>query len=70
MTSRGLTAATALLGTLALTACSGDGGTASTATPASGITSAATSAATESATPRGDAFPTAPTDRPTQAQDG
>ena len=70
MRSRHLTAATALLGTLALAACSGDGETASTATPASGITSAATSAATESATPSDDAFPTAPTDLPTRAKDG
>ena len=70
MTSRRLTAATALLGTLALAACSGDGGSASTATPASGITSAATSAATESATPSDEAFPDAPTDLPTRAEDG
>ena len=70
MRSRHLTAATALLGTLALAACSGDGETASTATPANGITSAATSAATESATPSDDAFPTTPTDLPTRAEDG
>ena len=73
MTSRRLTArlsvGTVLLGTLALAACSGDGGAATTATPASGITSAATSAATESAAPS-DLFPTAPADLPTRAADG
>jgi CubicO group peptidase (beta-lactamase class C family) len=69
MTSRRLTAATALLGTLTLAACSGDVGTATTATPASGITSAATSAATEAPAPT-DAFPTAPVDLPTRAKDG
>ena len=69
MTSRRLTAATALLGTLVLASCSDDGGSATTATPASGITSAASSAATESAAPS-DAFPTTPTDLPTRAKDG
>ena len=64
-----LTAGAALLGTLALAACSGDDGAATTASPASGITSAATSAATESAAPS-DLFPTAPTDLPTRAADG
>ena len=59
MTSPRLTAATALLAALGLAACSdGGGGDATTATPASGITSAATSAATEPASPS-DAFPTA-----------
>ena len=69
MTSRRLTAATALLGTLVLASCSDDGGSATTATPARGITSAASSAATESATPS-DAFPTTPADLPTRAKDG
>jgi CubicO group peptidase (beta-lactamase class C family) len=69
MTSRRLTAATALLGTLALASCSDDGGSATTATPASGITSAASSAATESASPS-DALPTTPADLPTRAKDG
>ena len=58
MTSPRLTAATALLAALGLAACSDGGGGATTATPASGITSAATSAATEPASPS-DAFPTA-----------
>ena len=70
MLSRRLTAATALVGALALAACSGDDDSAATATPASGITSAATSAATEDATPSDDAFPTAASDLPTRAEDG
>jgi CubicO group peptidase (beta-lactamase class C family) len=69
MTSPRLTAATALLAALSLAACSdGDGG-ATTATPASGITSAATNAASEPASPS-DGFPTSPADLPTRAADG
>ena len=70
MTSRRLTVAAAALAALALAACSADGGSASTATPAAGITSAATSAATESVRPSEDAFPTATDDLPTRAADG
>jgi CubicO group peptidase (beta-lactamase class C family) len=72
MTSPRLTAATALLAALSLAACSDGAGGATTATPASGITSAATSAATEPASPS-DAFPTAGADLPTlptRAADG
>jgi CubicO group peptidase (beta-lactamase class C family) len=69
MTSRRLTA-TVVLGALALAACSGDRGSASTATPADGITSAATSAAAESGTTTGDALPGVPEDLPTRAADG
>ncbi len=57
------------LGVLALAACSGDDPSARTATPASGITSAATSAATATATPTGD-WPAVPDDLPTRAADG
>ena len=69
MTSPRLTAATALLAALSLAACSDGGGATTTATPASGITSAATGAATEPAPPS-DAFATAATDLPTRAADG
>src|SRR5829696_7443884 len=69
MISRRLTAATAFLGALALAACSGDGRAATTATPASGISSAATSAAT-GAPAQTDGFPTALADLPTRAADG
>lgn len=58
------------MGTLALAACSGDDGSAATATPASGITSAATSAATAGATPSDEGSPSAPDDLPTRAEDG
>jgi CubicO group peptidase (beta-lactamase class C family) len=58
------------LGVLALAACSGNDTSASTATPASGITSAATSAATESSTPTDEALPSVPADLPTRAPDG
>jgi CubicO group peptidase (beta-lactamase class C family) len=69
MTSPRLTAATALLAVLSLAACSDGGGGATTATPASGITSAATSAATEPASPS-NGFPTSTVDLPTRAADG
>jgi CubicO group peptidase (beta-lactamase class C family) len=69
MTSPRLAAATALLAALNLSACSDGGDGAITATPASGITSAATSAATEPSSPSDD-FPTAATDLPTRATDG
>jgi CubicO group peptidase (beta-lactamase class C family) len=64
------TALAAVLGALALAACSGNGGGASTATPASGITSAATSAATGSGTPSDGALPTPAAELPTRAADG
>src|SRR5262249_41784902 len=70
MHARRLTAAVALAGVLSLAACSGDSVTASTTTPASGITSAATSAATETGTPSADALPAVPEDLPTRASDG
>ena len=70
MHARHLTATAAVAGVLSLAACSGDGGSASTATPASGITSAATSAATETTTPSDDAPPSIPGDLPTRAADG
>jgi CubicO group peptidase (beta-lactamase class C family) len=69
MTSPRLIAATALLAALSLVACSDDGGGATRATPASGITSAATSAGTEPASPS-DAYPTPAADLPTRATDG
>jgi len=69
MSARRLTATAAVIGTLALAACSNDAGTTTAATPASGITSAASSAATaDTADPEG--FPTAPADLPTRAKDG
>jgi CubicO group peptidase (beta-lactamase class C family) len=69
MHARRLTVATAVLGVLSLAGCSGDEGP-GTATPASGITSAATSAATESTPAPDGAVPAVPDDLPTEASDG